>query len=287
MMELFKSNNLLKAAEKGETKRVEEILKQGANPNMTDDYQRDTQFFAIKNKDAQMLQIVLKAGGNPFGRAFRTSLTEKSLLEIIKPFLNYDEQIEQQMKPLHIAAMQGSIEHLELLIQNGFNINFQDENGLTPLLIATDKNQLEAMTFLLEKGANPNLTDRAGISPLVKSTQTTKLNDIKPRLELLVNHGANTEFIESEPFVIYIVKKGFFEILETVLKRGEDPNSTDKKGHTALMYAVESEELKAVSLLVKYGANIDIEDNKGEKAIQKLPFYKSLLIYELLNTKRG
>ncbi len=68
--------------------------------------------------------------------------------------------------PLHVAAVRGSIEEIEVLLQNGANINAKGEYDLTPLHHAAEHGHLAAVKILLENGADSSLEDIHGCTPL-------------------------------------------------------------------------------------------------------------------------
>jgi ankyrin repeat protein len=55
--------------------------------------------------------------------------------------------------PVHWAAMNGEIEAIEFLLNQGFDINEQDERKRSPLEVAKMKKQSETVEWLLEHGA--------------------------------------------------------------------------------------------------------------------------------------
>lgn len=74
--------------------------------------------------------------------------------------------------PLHLACILSNtkIEIIELLIKeskkgNGVNINFQNEYGETPLHLACLNNRLTTIQLLLDNGADINIKDIDGKSP--------------------------------------------------------------------------------------------------------------------------
>ena len=45
---------------------------------------------------------------------------------------------------------------VELLVQNGADVNQAENNGITPLLISSDKGYFSIVEFLVENGADIN-----------------------------------------------------------------------------------------------------------------------------------
>lgn len=58
-----------------------------------------------------------------------------------------------KVTPLHIAAFNGNIRLIRLLIENGADVNAVDEMGRTPLKMARSRFNKEAEKILLEHGA--------------------------------------------------------------------------------------------------------------------------------------
>ena len=73
---------------------------------------------------------------------------------------------------LHYAAKAGFLKVINLLIENGANLDALDNDGETPLFeairstIKSGKKQRAALEALLIKGANPNVKNRKGLTPL-------------------------------------------------------------------------------------------------------------------------
>jgi ankyrin repeat protein len=64
--------------------------------------------------------------------------------------------------PLHIAAIWGYLEAIELLIRAGANVNSVGDMGYTPLLHAVAYGHLAAIRVLLSGGASPHVRSEFG-----------------------------------------------------------------------------------------------------------------------------
>jgi ankyrin repeat protein len=131
--------------------------------------------------------------------------------------------------PLHWAALNGSLESAELLLDAGVNVNIQTEDGRTPLMIMGDLNARSFMIpFLLEHGADPNIQDRLGRAALHDAP-----DDV---IVLLLEGGAQID-------------------LQNVL------------GETPLHVAVRNYSIPEVKVLIEQGAALDIKNNEGQTAL--------------------
>lgn len=62
--------------------------------------------------------------------------------------------------PLHLAAIDGQLEAVRLLVEQGANLEITDEEGFTPLLNSCWQVREEVVFFLLEKKANVHAQDK-------------------------------------------------------------------------------------------------------------------------------
>lgn len=61
--------------------------------------------------------------------------------------------------PLHIAALNGNLRAIVLLLTEGAELNARGEGGMTPLHYAVQMEQIDAIKLLLEHGADHSVTD--------------------------------------------------------------------------------------------------------------------------------
>lgn len=67
--------------------------------------------------------------------------------------------------PLHIAAINGNLRAIVLLLEEGADLNARGEGGMTPLHYAVQMEQVEAIKLLLEQNADHTMTDDFGDTP--------------------------------------------------------------------------------------------------------------------------
>lgn len=68
--------------------------------------------------------------------------------------------------PLHIAAIQGDVRAIALLLDAGADIGAAGETGYTPLHYAVSQQRADAVRLLLERGADTSLHSEIGETPL-------------------------------------------------------------------------------------------------------------------------
>ena len=90
--------------------------------------------------------------------------------------------------PLHMAALNGHKEIVELLIAKGADINAKDDSEWTPLHWAADEGHKEVAEFLIAEGADVNAKAEDGETPLDATIEFRH-----PQIaDLLRKHGGKT-----------------------------------------------------------------------------------------------
>ena len=69
--------------------------------------------------------------------------------------------------PIHIAALNGSLQCLLALISRGSEVDVNDDAQRTPLSLAIENNKLTCVRSLIELGADLELTDSYKRTPLM------------------------------------------------------------------------------------------------------------------------
>jgi ankyrin repeat protein len=103
---------------------------------------------------------------------------------------------------LLIAAQQGDLWGIRLLLSAGVDVNTRGTEGLTPLMLATAGGYAEAVALLLQRGAEPNARDFFGETALTLALQH-KHTTIAA---LLIKQGADVNVVvahdDSTPLAI-------------------------------------------------------------------------------------
>jgi hypothetical protein len=172
---------------------------------------------------------------------------------------------------LHAAAANGDAGAIEQLIADGEKPNLQDSKSRTPLIVAAFRRQHAAAQALLRLGANPNARDTDGYDALAIATINNDLDMLKIAIAGGGNVQATIGFDNGTP-LITAAQLGFVDIVRTLLEAKADVDHVNARGWTALITAVvlgngSKQHTEIVEALVKAGADGDIKDRQGKKAI--------------------
>ena len=151
--------DLMKAASHGNLQAVQTIVESGAEIDRRDDFGRPALYYAINSGQQDVVCYLLNQGADvTFQVASGISplyLALKRQHEHLIPFI--------LRALLWRAARHGLGETLESILAEGeTGVDDRTEQGWTALMLAAAQGHLEAVRVLLKNGANPTLYDRQG-----------------------------------------------------------------------------------------------------------------------------
>jgi uncharacterized protein len=123
---------------------------------------------------------------------------------------------------LYKAAQKSDVQTAKNLLDKGLDVNSKSSTGSSPIHAAAANNDKDMLDLLIAKGANLGVQNKEGDTPLVCATK----------------YGGGKE-----------------ATVKRLLEAGADPAIADKKGKTALDYAKEKDQKKAIELLTKVSKN--------------------------------
>lgn len=220
-------------------------------------------------EDPQPEEEQASRGGPPGGAGANRSSnpsgylsTEKVETEKGPKVLSSIQQIGKQggFTALHYAARDGNMESARLLIQAGADVNQTSEGDQSsPLLVAVINGNYDLAKELLEAGADPNILSDDEAGPLFAA--------------LNIEWSLRTWYPQPQAFRQQ--ETTYLQLMEELLLAGADPNQrtgthiwyaaynagrmgVDFAGATPFWRAAYAQDVEAMKLLVKYGADHDV-----------------------------
>lgn len=147
---------------------------------------------------------------------------------------------ESGWTPLHIAASIGNLEVLQLLLSHEPkpDVNLQTNNGSTPVHLATSKKHFDIVKELVNNGASVRIKDKKSQYPLHRAAAVGSL----PLVEFLIKDGKspiNAKDIGGWTALHHALAEGFGDVAVLLVKLGADYNVEDSDGLTPLKVAVD------------------------------------------------
>jgi ankyrin repeat protein len=189
---------------------------------------------------------------------------------------------------LMTAVQKGHLTVVQFLLDRGAGVNRAARNGVTPISIACYKSNrteiLPMVKLLLMNGANPSITAHNGSTAMdyLFDSHGMVVNlhweerEFEELLRLLFKYGSDVDHYYQTPFIItaveeYNISMGAVTLILEAM-RHKDPRMSalervcPVKHCTALHSAICADNLKAVKLLLLYGADIRVRDETGRDA---------------------
>ncbi|MBE6463682.1 MAG: hypothetical protein E7005_08050 [Alphaproteobacteria bacterium] len=167
-----------------------------------------------------------------------------------------------------ICIKGGDINEVKELIDMGADVNLNISSGKNVLSEASRMGYIEVVELLIENGADVNQkNDIDGSSPLGLAC----INNYEDIAKLLISKKADVNHKDREGSpLIYASHHGNKELVELLIKHGAKVNDKNKNGHSVLMSGVSSGNKEVVELLIKHGAKVDAKDDDGNTALINL-----------------
>ena len=196
--------------------------------------------------------------------------------------------------PIHIAAGNGDLKMVRMLVAARVNVNARIENRsaiVTPLHLAAERKDCEVVRVLLAAGTEPDLKSYQGRTPLFYAVSNGDTESIRLLLEynadprgllnkavvtcipaivqLLISKGAdpNAEYETRKAPLYWAIHNGRSDVVEILLNNNAECNVPDCDGKTPLHYAVERGYEQIVSLLLEKGVDPNVNTEKCDSPL--------------------
>ncbi|GAA6072572.1 neurogenic locus notch homolog protein 2, partial [Tachysurus ichikawai] len=150
------------------------------------------------------------------------------------------------------------------LIAQGATLNAQTERtGETALHLAARYSRADAAKRLLDAGADPNAHDNMGRTPLHAAIAA----DAQGVFQILIRNRAtelDARMNDGTTPLILAARLAVEGMVEELVHCHADVNAVDDHGKSALHWAAAVNNVEATLVLLKNGANRDMQDNKEE-----------------------
>lgn len=222
---------LLVAAAEGNNECVEVFLAHGADVNAAGADGMTALHYAVWQQHYDTAALLLARGANA------------------------NAQTEFGQTPLHIAAAQGNEAVVKLLLRSSADVNARDLHEATPLTSAVGEDQLGTARLLLAHGARHDMFSAAGLG------DGNAVRDLLRQNTALV---AERDGLDEKTPLFWAVSRGHPEAIRLLVKAGAALEARDKRGQTALHWAVFKDQRDAAEQLLALGADVNAPATKRD-----------------------
>lgn len=215
----------IQAVYAGDTIRVAEQLRHGANPNQVDRVGRPAVIVAILNERPDIVRMLMKSGANP------------NTVYASEPAISF-------------AVSQGRCaeKSVAVLLASGANPNVTDPiTRSTPLLEAAANGREECVNLLLKAKALASAENRRGENAIWHATLGGNLNILKTFIDLGID--ADKPSIQGVTPLMVAAAAGNELIAKVLLGKGVRECAIDRLGRTSQMMATERGHVELARLL--------------------------------------
>jgi len=146
--------------------------------------------------------------------------------------------------------------------------------------VAEDKT--DDVSLFLAAGFSPDTKDKKGVTLLGICARNGSINTLK----LLLGSGAQVNMVSEDRGSTALfdgAMKKNAALVKALIEAGADTNVRDKDGQSALVVSVGAGDEKTVEMLVKSGANPDLEDSLGVSARKYATLFRNNAMIALFN----
>ncbi|MBX9744379.1 MAG: ankyrin repeat domain-containing protein [Chlamydiales bacterium] len=190
------------AVSEGKIEVVERLIDFGAD--LQGDEMQSLLHWAVGARKLECVRLLIEKGADIHSKSKDDQMTPLHYAALVK-----DESLAAMIlahggdplvkldnggTPLHYAAMFSSRKVAELLLKHNADIEAADISGCTPLMLSICSGNLKTAKLLVEKGANVNAKDLDGYTPLHYALSKWDKNMV----DLLIEAGADIEVLLEE-----------------------------------------------------------------------------------------
>lgn len=301
------------------------LLDKGANASHTAPNGNSLLHMAVIEGSSEIVQKLVAVGADTNARNSNNETAlclaiKTNKIDVIKAMMSSNVDISANScrngdAPLHVAVSSGSIQCLQILVDNKADnsvlnadgltplalaifLNFPDKinvlytafpvvnyfigkNRNTPLHLAVLKADLLAAEKLLKLGARIDSLNGEGLTPLCKAIQTSDKNMIK----LLVKNGANVNYKigSGDTPLHFAISNGTISGVVVLIELGAGLNLVDRKGYTPLCKAIEMNLTNMINALLVKGANVSANCNGASPILLTISNSSLTVMKRLIN----
>jgi len=164
--------------------------------------------------------------------------------------------------PLHLAALQGNLGIVKMLVDKGADINLGDNENSPPIVNAALRNHPEIVKYMLDHGASATLKDDNQMTPM----HFAAMGGDTQIMQMLLDKGAEADAANSSGVtpLVYAAYRGKMDAIRLLVEKGADLNAKTQGGEGLIHAAANFGSVEEMEFFVNHGADVNARDNDDE-----------------------
>lgn len=234
---------LMLVVKSGSKESTEYVLKQGANPNYTNNFGVSPLHLATRKNSENLVRVLLEYGAD----------------------INITDAYDQT--PIFDAVQENNAVMINYLHENGADINFVNSDGKTPLMVAAlNKHRQEVLCELIRLGSFVHATDHSYRTAFMHAIN----NNNGAMMDILLKAGSKINIADINGYTPLMIcaKRGNREGVRVLVARGGDVFAVNSNGQTAYDIARACKHPTCAEILAKAERIYNSDLNPSQKQEQ-------------------
>lgn len=281
----------------GRPRVMETLLKNGADPNACDNNCFTVLMEAVRLRCLESIRILLRhevdvnqadcQGLNPLLLVILMGEETKKAFDILELLVDNGANVNTEMEngvwsALSMAVFLEMTNVVKFLIKMGADVNFLGRYALAPLWVSINNQDIKLAKLLIHENANIETLNHQGLTPLMKAIELGSLD----LCQLLIDNGANVNHVVDEEKIddlidAICIHHGFKANDVASVFYYDPPHESLHPLHVAVKHG----QLSIIKLLVDRGAKLDCQDMNDNTPLLVAVAYGHVATLEYLLNK--
>jgi ankyrin repeat protein len=259
------------AAEAGHVEAINVLVQLGSDKDAKCAVGATALHLAAVNGHASTMRVLMQLGADKEAKCTRLKTLPSA---VVHSLASTRRHYSDGGTPLHMAAINGRLEAMRVLLQMGVDKEAKCKKGRTAMHWAAANGQVEAMRVLAQLGADKEAGDGfGGARPLHMAANNASDGQVEA-IKALIQLGADKDAKDDrgQRPLHAAAFQGYVEAILVLAQLGADKEAKDKDGRTPLAIAADNGKVESIKTLVQLGVDKQTKGPHGKSPLHNAAF---------------